>query len=408
MRRLLALLLFSAAAALAAASFNLTVPGEGPYKLWMAPTFPAAAPKDAQLIEKSPTPVSPPGSGYMAVLDTQSGNLAVKPVKGLKGDVNLTTADFSLIGEVKIEVSHEGKPVQTANVTLSDGNKPQSAILDPSLGGAISFYGVRPGRVEIKVQYVSNGKQALDDRVADLTGPRTQATPLIKVAIADDVATVDAAALGTPGLSNTQPGSSPAPKPQMTPTTVVGKTVAILFGLVLAGGIGYALFWLWRAHPTAVADKLTSLGVQIPKDPNEAMDLSPVQPAAPVRPDPPQKIILEDSDPTPLAPTAGAVPLVSVASGPPSRLVAETGGAMSLADGATLIGRDATLGVTVPDPSTLSRRHAEVVRQGDHLLVRDLGSTNGTYVNGRKIDSDTPLMVGDSVQFGAVRFRVEA
>jgi hypothetical protein len=154
---------------------------------------------------------------------------------------------------------------------------------------------------------------------------------------------------------------------------------------------------------------LTALGVQIPKDPNEAMDAGPVLPAAPVKPEPPQKIILEDSDPTPLAAAPISPPMAApMVAGPGSRLVAETGGTVSLPEGTTLIGREATLGLALPDPSTLSRRHAELVKQGDHLLVRDLGSTNGTFVNGRKIDSDTPVQAGDTVQFGAVRFKVEA
>ena len=411
---MLALFLILAAAASAVAKINLTVPGQGPYKVWTDSKLPEAAPKDAQLIEKNPTPIDLPASGYLAVLDTQTGNLAVKPVKGLKGDVALTEADFSLVGEVDVDVTHDGKPVQAANVSLIVGSNTQARMLDSTFAGHVSFYGVKQGRVEVKVEYVSGGKQATPlDLVADVGASRAQPVPDIKASIPDDVATITpapspSAADAVPGQENAAPGTSPPPKEPMTAGTVIGKTVAILFGFLLFGGIVYGLFWLWKAHPTAVADKLTALGVQIPKDPNEAMDAGPVLPAAPIRPEPPQKIILEDSEPVPLAPMAAPTPSVSIASGPPSRLVAETGGAMNLPDGATLIGREATLGVSLSDPSTLSRRHAELVRQGDHLLVRDLGSTNGTYVNGRKIDSDTPLSVGDSVQFGAVKFRVEA
>ena len=404
------------AAAPASADFNLTVPGQGPYKLWTYSKLPEAAPKDAQLIEKNPTPVKAPADGFLAVLDTQSGNLAVKPLKGLKGDVNLTDADFSLIGEVQVDVSHDGKPVQAANVSLISGATTQSKMLDTSLAGKVSFYGVKQGRIEVKVEYVSNGKQATPLQLVSDVGPtRAQPTPVIKAAIADDVATVGPTAPSTPadgsvppGLENAQPGTSPAPKEPPSPGTIVGKTVTILLALGAAAGVIFLIYWLIRKDPKAVADKLSALGVQIPKDPNDAADLAVIQTAAPIRPDPPQKIILDDSAPTPLAPLPTASPAAVVASGPASRLVAEAGGSVNVPDGTTLIGREATLGLSLPDPSTLSRRHAELVRQGDHLMVRDLGSTNGTYVNGRKIDSDTPLSVGDAVQFGAVRFRVEA
>lgn len=407
---MLALFGVLAAAALAAADFDLTVPGEGPYKLW-TDTKPSAPPKDAQLIEKNPTTVKTSASGNVYVLDTQNGNLAVKPIKGLKGPVKLAEADFSLIGEVQIEVTHDGKPVQTAQVSLIDPAGSHDALLDSSMNGHVSFYGVKQGHLEVKISYVSKGAQGTPvDLVATADAQRPQPVPVIKASIADDVATIAPASTSTaamPGSENASPGTTPAPNPKepLTVGTIAGKTVAYLFGIGLFGAIIYFIFWLWKAHPKAVADKLTALGVQIPKDPNEAMDAGPVQPAAPIRPEPPQKIILTDSDPTPLAATP--LPVAPISSGPPSRLVADSGGAINVPDGTTLIGREATLGLALPDPSTLSRRHAELVRQGDNLLVRDLGSTNGTFVNGRKIDSDTPLNIGDQLQFGAVRFRVE-
>ncbi|HLK16489.1 MAG TPA: FHA domain-containing protein [Fimbriimonadaceae bacterium] len=413
MRRLLAPLLLLASAAPAFAGINLTVPGQGPYKVWTDSKLPEGAPKDAKLIEKNPSPVELPASGYLAVLDTQSGNLAVKPVSGLKGDVALTDADFDRVGEFKLQVTHAGKPVQSASITVKSGNAAQNAILDSSMAGYLSFYSVKQGSLDIKILYASNGKQAKPmELVYDLSRARSEPVPVVQVVISDEVATVgsdQAAAKTAPGQENDVPGATPAPKQPVTTGSIAAKTLGYLFGLVFVGGVGYLFYWLWKVHPNAVSEKLTALGVQIPKDPNEAMDPGPIQPAAPPKPEPPQKIILEDSDPTPLAPTmAAAPPVAAVVAGAPARLVSDSGGAMSVPEGTTLIGREATLGVALPDPSTLSRRHAELVRQGDSLLVRDLGSTNGTFVNGRKIDADTPLNIGDAVQFGAVRFRVEA
>ena len=48
----------------------------------------------------------------------------------------------------------------------------------------------------------------------------------------------------------------------------------------------------------------------------------------------------------------------------------------------------------------VSGRHAAVFRQGDAWLVRDLGSTNGTWVNGNRIRGDHPLTPGDRIRFG--------
>ena len=51
------------------------------------------------------------------------------------------------------------------------------------------------------------------------------------------------------------------------------------------------------------------------------------------------------------------------------------------------------------DDITVSRRHAEFVRQATGYVVRDVGSLNGTYVNRERIDQ-APLAHGDEVQIG--------
>lgn len=62
----------------------------------------------------------------------------------------------------------------------------------------------------------------------------------------------------------------------------------------------------------------------------------------------------------------------------------------------------------VLDDSSVSRRHAEVRHGDDGWAVRDLDSTNGTYVNGVRIGhGDQPLKARDIVQFGKVAVIVE-
>ncbi len=55
----------------------------------------------------------------------------------------------------------------------------------------------------------------------------------------------------------------------------------------------------------------------------------------------------------------------------------------------------------------VSVRHAAVFKQGGGFMLRDLGSTNGTFVNGRRIRSDRPLEPGDLIQFGLEGPRLE-
>ena len=48
----------------------------------------------------------------------------------------------------------------------------------------------------------------------------------------------------------------------------------------------------------------------------------------------------------------------------------------------------------------VSGKHAAIEESGSAAVVRDLGSTNGTYLNGNRVDAPSPLHVGDTVAFG--------
>jgi len=71
-----------------------------------------------------------------------------------------------------------------------------------------------------------------------------------------------------------------------------------------------------------------------------------------------------------------------------------------LAEGKTSIGRVEDNMIRVDDPS-VSSRHAEIVFDGELFHLHDLGSTNGTFVNGEQV-SDAVLSAGDEIRFGAV------
>jgi pSer/pThr/pTyr-binding forkhead associated (FHA) protein len=60
------------------------------------------------------------------------------------------------------------------------------------------------------------------------------------------------------------------------------------------------------------------------------------------------------------------------------------------------------------DESTVSGRHATLVYRDGRWWIEDLGSTNGTWVNDRKVVRSQPLVPGDLVQVGRVSFRLTA
>lgn len=74
------------------------------------------------------------------------------------------------------------------------------------------------------------------------------------------------------------------------------------------------------------------------------------------------------------------------------------GGEFPLSGDEILIGRDPKAHIAIDDPS-MSRRHAMIVRRGGRFHLRDLGSSNGTYLDGVLHNAERPLSDG-------VRFRV--
>jgi pSer/pThr/pTyr-binding forkhead associated (FHA) protein len=67
----------------------------------------------------------------------------------------------------------------------------------------------------------------------------------------------------------------------------------------------------------------------------------------------------------------------------------------------TTVGRQPSSDIFLDDV-TVSRKHAEFLRDGDLFRVRDVGSLNGTYVNRDRVD-DVSLAAGDEVQIGKYR-----
>ena len=71
------------------------------------------------------------------------------------------------------------------------------------------------------------------------------------------------------------------------------------------------------------------------------------------------------------------------------------------------IGRLPECTVSIND-SNISRQHAEIRISGNSYVVVDLGSTNGTLVNGVKIAGQRPLSDGDIISVGSTHVRFEA
>ncbi len=93
------------------------------------------------------------------------------------------------------------------------------------------------------------------------------------------------------------------------------------------------------------------------------------------------------------------------------RLVVETSSALEegrvipLAEGMT-IGRSEAAELSIAD-QFVSHMHARILRRGAYHWVQDLGSTNGTFLNDRRIDADAQLKVHDALRIGQTVLRYQ-
>jgi hypothetical protein len=85
---------------------------------------------------------------------------------------------------------------------------------------------------------------------------------------------------------------------------------------------------------------------------------------------------------------------------------AQSGQSAALADGVILIGRGAEAQLSLDD-DYVSTRHARVVSGDNGIYVEDLGSTNGSYVNGQRITAPTTITLSDTVRIGRTMMRLE-
>jgi hypothetical protein len=406
---------------MAQSTLHLEFESAGPHQVWISDDSPTTMSTD---ITKTSTDIPVDASLKIPsvwVWNRQTGNMAMHPLPDLKGKWVLKDSDYTMIGRVVVRVESKGQPVASAEIIVSGLGLMLENLISPGDKGELSFFAIHPGQLTLTVKYKIAGKEADPIKQSfDLAMKRDKADPTLIVSIPDAVDVVPSSApVATP-----VPGASPAPAggpvaappgapaPGAAPAPAGGGgswfgqaiTIILVLGFILGGG--YFLMQAMKKNGTTVQDKLRQLGVDIPQPVGTTNPIDAVAPA-PIAPAPPQKIMLGDSTPDPIALSAAPVSApISMSSGVPTLRMAN-GDAFELPEGETVVGRDLGLGLSLVNESTVSRRHASVTRAGTNVRVIDHGSSNGTFVNGVKVVGEATLHPGDSVQFGAVQCRYE-
>ncbi|HWA84030.1 MAG TPA: hypothetical protein VG820_11370, partial [Fimbriimonadaceae bacterium] len=351
---------------------SLQFPSAAPREVFVASELPKSPPTNTTKAGNASLDYNIPafgGTDRIYVWDHATNNIASKPIKEITGGVwTLKDNDFNLVGTITVHVEHKGQPVQAAKVTLSEKGKSDEKLLDPSLKGDVQFFGYPAGDLHVKVSYnTADKKEGASEQIFPVAAKRDKTEPVLSVAIADDVATVSEtapaqpnAAQGTPPAGQQQAGKAATPENQERSSAA--KFVIMLMALAAILGLGYWLWHMSKHKPQELEGLMQKMGVQMPtqQDPNAAAPI-PVTPLPPAAPAP--KIMLEDAEPTPLA-TPTAVAAVPMVSGGEPTLVSEGGTRTTLVEGENLVGREEGLGVSLVGESTVSRRHASILRSG--------------------------------------------
>lgn len=84
----------------------------------------------------------------------------------------------------------------------------------------------------------------------------------------------------------------------------------------------------------------------------------------------------------------------------------EPGTVFDLGDGGATLGRSASSDIEVDDPFA-SSAHARIFQRGDFMYIEDMGSTNGTYLNGRQVRRPEQLKMADKIRIGDTEYRYQ-
>ncbi len=222
-------------------------------------------------------------------------------------------------------------------------------------------------------------------------------------------------------------GPVDAPVPAAPPSTIIVPPVQVnegsqpsslqrlvtgFFSLILAAGVGWVIVQLVKTRGEPLRALGRRAGIEIP-DPS-----APVGTAAEDKEPPVYKAEKRAPEAVPdeagLPPKDAAATLGRGPALPLSDIPAlvglqglAAGSTFALTDGDVVIGRDGDNGIVLAE-NTVSRRHARLLRDSQgQFTVSDLGSANGIYINGTRIQRAI-LSSGDELKIGDNYFRFQA
>lgn len=346
----------------------------------------------------------------VGVYDTKYGNLALIALKPNDTTVTVTPDMFQYAMRVQVRLqTPEGKPIAAAFVMLTDPNNTiHTALLEPSQNGIVSLERVKLGKASVLVNY---GNNLTASQEAEIEAERADPVVTLTMVISS----------GAPVLEVAPAPSAPATQPTQPAPVRTGRPLPklnTLFGLFVLAGLIYGGYRIWKRKQLTIPDALKKLGIDVAQAPPAPEPVKPTSAKPPVQvPEGHCPFCGQPIDPVtgtcacsvaPASAQVSAAVAPAVATNPclVGARGAYSGSIFEIAGAEASIGREVGNTVQLDRDNTVSRRHARLLKKGDQWIIRDEGSSNGTWVNGVRV-SEQALRPGDEIQIGATFFRWE-
>lgn len=327
-------------------------------------------------------------NGFAILVDKKRGWVAVRKISDFKaGEWNVADAEWMQLSVI-VEANQGGLPLRDGIATLvSGGKEKRSRIVE----GKAELFFIPFGSATVVVEYTVSGQSGKTTPQQFLLS-KDKPNPVVAITV--------------PGVAAFTPEQN---------KDAVKKNFSLANGLIwliaLVAGIAILFFILkmLRNNEDLVTDRLRKMGVAVPEplsDDSQNDDSIP-------------SIISQEASPSlvpeghcefcgqPLAPggvCACAMP-AKPAGTQTAKMLIGSGVSFPLTEGTHIIGREAEWIVSEP---TISRKHAQIEVVGTSILISDLGSSNGTFVNGKQLTNEVSLSVGDTIQLGKFVLRVDS
>lgn len=422
-----------------AAEIVILVPSGSQYSAYIEEA--ASAP-----VQGSDRIVLPAPSGETAtllVLDPASGFAARRVLRREQwgGEQRFSGDHFNLVGRLEVKLTgKDDLPISGAAVTLTDaGGQAHREVLTGSGAGLVQFKFVRVGKAELTVAPDGGSATKKEVNVDLAPGQPVQVLTVALPEVTNTVAAPAAPAPAAPAPATPSAGATAAPPAPAAPYPPPGypgypgyppypppparSAADNIVMLVILAVMGVLLYLYGKKKGWTVDAALLKLGIQ-PATPGTAganlahghLSPAPAPEPPPIVSDPNMcQFCGQMKDPSggcscSVAPGGAAPAAFASSSQAGPRLVGMAGaylGRVFPIHGTAVIGRDSSNNVPLDQDTTASRRHAQVMAEGGFFQIQDLGSSNGTFVNGARV-TEAQLQPGDEISIGATRFRFEA